>query len=250
MAEKTTVRLNKFIASAGIASRRGADELVQQGKVTVNGTLADSPGIQVDPDHDKVEVNGTLVKNDSSSGDVYIILHKPVEVVTTAKDPQGRKTVMDLLPPELIRKRVFSVGRLDFYSEGLLLLTTDGELCNRMTHPSWHLPKVYRVTIRGSLSQNEISIMKAGMCLENGELLAPVKISKAAEVGDTTTYEMVLIQGVNRQIRRMFGDFDKTILRLQRVRQGRLELGGLKRGKWRELSKKELAELKQDLKMK
>lgn len=249
MTEKTTVRLNKFIASAGLASRRGADELVQQGKVSINGEIADSPGIQVDPEVDLVELNGKPINYDKKSKDVYILLHKTIETVTTAKDPQGRKTVLDMLPPEIVKKRVFPVGRLDFYSEGLLLLTTDGELCNRMTHPKWHLPKIYHVTIRGSLSDKEVSVMEAGMYLKGGDLLAPVKMKVISKVGETTKYEMILRQGVNRQIRRMFDEFKKTILRLKRVRQGRVELGNLGLGKWRELTEEELSGLKQDLKM-
>ncbi len=250
MTEKQTVRLNKYIASSGIASRRGADDLVKQGKVKINGITADSPGIQVDPDTDEVVVNGKPVTHDDKSDDLYIMLHKPIEVVTTAKDPQGRKTVMDLLPKDIVKRRVFPVGRLDFYSEGLLILTTDGELCNRMTHPRWHLPKVYHVTIRGRLNQREKSIMENGMVLDDGELLAPIQVKEIESVADTTKYELVLHQGINRQIRRMFADFDKTILRLKRVRQGRIELGNLKCGKYREISKKELTLLKKDLKMK
>ncbi|WP_027722934.1 pseudouridine synthase [Maridesulfovibrio zosterae] len=249
MTERKSIRLNKFIAAAGLASRRGADELVQQGKVKINGEVADSPGIQVDPETDQVEVSGKLIENDLESNETYILLHKTIETVTTAKDPQGRKTVLDLLPPEIVKKRVFPVGRLDFYSEGLLMLTTDGELCNRMTHPKWHLPKVYHVTIRGKLSEREMSIMHTGMFLEEGELLAPVEIKNISVIGETAKYEMILHQGLNRQIRRMFKEFKKTILRLKRVKQGRIELGDLKPGKWRELTDKELTTLKKDLKM-
>ncbi|NDV24680.1 pseudouridine synthase [Desulfovibrio sp. JC022] len=251
MTDKKTIRLNKYIASAGISSRRGADELVQKGKVKINGKTADSPGIQVDPENDLVEVSGKPIQHDQKADDLYIMLHKTVETVTTARDPQGRKTVMDLLPSGIVKRRVFSVGRLDFYSEGMLLMTTDGELCNRMTHPKWHLPKVYHVTIRGTLSEREISIMEAGMFLADGdELLAPVQVKTISKVGETTKYEMVLHQGINRQIRRMFDEYNKTILRLKRVRQGRVELGDLKPGEWRELSAKELALLKKDLKIK
>ena len=249
MTERKTIRLNKFIASAGLASRRGADDLVQQGKVKINGEVADSHGIQVDPETDQVEVSGKLIENDLESSETYVLLHKTIETVTTAKDPQGRKTVLDLLPPEIVKKRVFPVGRLDFYSEGLLMLTTDGELCNRMTHPKWHLPKVYHVTIRGKLSEREMSIMKAGMFLEEGELLAPVEIKNISVIGETAKYEMILHQGLNRQIRRMFKEFKKTILRLKRVKQGKIELGDLKPGKWRELTDKEITTLKKDLKM-
>ena len=242
-----TIRLNKFIASAGITSRRGADELISQGKVKINGERIDSPGIQVDPENDLVEVNGKPVQNCLHSENVYILLNKPIETVTTAKDPQKRKTVLDLLPLPFRQKRVFPVGRLDFYSEGLLLLTTDGELCNRLTHPKWHLPKVYEVIVRGSVSPENIAIMEAGMCLCEGDRLAPVQVKILSEGRDTTKVKMILNQGVNRQIRRMFRDFDTTILKIKRTRQGKVELGDMPAGKWRELTASEVKSLKKDV---
>ncbi|WP_291327574.1 pseudouridine synthase [Desulfovibrio sp. UCD-KL4C] len=242
-----TIRLNKFIASAGISSRRGADELINQGKVKINGERVESPGVQVDPENDLVEVNGKPVQNSLQTKNIYILLNKPIETVTTAKDPQKRKTVLDLLSSQFRQRRVFPVGRLDFYSEGLLLLTTDGELCNRLTHPKWHLPKVYEVIVRGPVSSKSISIMESGMYLSEGDILAPVKVNILREGKDTTKVEMVLNQGVNRQIRRMFREFDITILRIKRTRQGKVELGDLPAGKWRELTASEVKSLQKDV---
>jgi len=247
--EPTSIRLNKFIAQCGISSRRGADDLVFAGKVQVNGSIADSPGIKVDPAKDVVKVNGKPANLPGSGNDITILLHKPAEIVTTAKDPQGRQTVLDLLPNGIKQMRPFPVGRLDFFSEGLLLLTTDGDLCYRLTHPKFHLPKVYRVTIRGKVSDKAIKIMQSGMTLEDGTKLAPVKAVVEKPMAGTQTIEMTLIQGVNRQIRRMCDETGLTILRLHRVQQGPINLGKLKRGEWRELSKTELTSLKKAVKL-
>lgn len=246
--DSSKIRLNKYIAQCGVASRRGADDLVFAGKVTVNGEIADSPGIKVTP-QDSVQVNGRTISLPGGGKDITIMLHKPVETVTTAKDPQGRKTVLDLLPSEIKEMRPFPVGRLDFFSEGLLLLTTDGDLCYRLTHPKFHLPKVYRVTIRGNVPEKAIKTMRAGMTLPEGDKLAPVKVVARKPMAGTQTLEMTLIQGINRQIRRMCDAFDLTILRLHRIKQGPLELGNLKRGTWRELSAAELSALKKAVKL-
>jgi len=243
------VRLNKFIAQCGEASRRGADDLVFAGKVSVNGTVADSPGIKVDPAKDKITVNGKRIGMPAGSGDVTILMHKPVEIVTTAKDPQGRTTVLDLLPRDIQALRPFPVGRLDFYSEGLLLLTTDGDLCYRLTHPKYHLPKVYTVTVRGMVPDAVIKKMRDGMTLEDGEKLAPVQITVRKPIAGNHTLEMTLIQGVNRQIRRMCQENDLTILKLRRIKQGPISLGTLKRGEWRELTGDELTALKKAVKL-
>ena len=241
--EDRLIRLNKYIAQCGIASRRGADDLVFAGKVLVNGVQADSPGLKVDPETDKVLVDGRPAALPGKS-DVTIMLHKPVEIVTTASDPQGRRTVLDLLPQDINKLRPFPVGRLDFFSEGLLLLTTDGELCYRLTHPKWHLPKVYEVTIRGKVPEEAIKIMREGMVLKDGEKLAPARVFVKKPVAGAQVIEITLIQGINRQIRRMCQDFGLTILRLCRTRQGPLSLGNLKRGTWRELTPEELQGLK------
>lgn len=246
--EERLIRLNKYIAQCGIASRRGADDLVFSGKVQINGVLADSPGIKVDPDTDKVLVDGRPATLPGKSG-ITIMLHKPVEVVTTASDPQGRRTVLDLLPEKVRNMRPFPVGRLDFFSEGLLLLTTDGELCYRLTHPKWHLPKVYEVTIRGKVPPAAVETMRKGMVLKDGEKLAPARVFLKKPVAGAQVVEITLIQGINRQIRRMCQDLGLTILRLCRTRQGSLSLGNLKRGAWRELTPEELQGLKKAVKL-
>ena len=246
--EDRLIRLNKFIAQCGIASRRGADDLVFSGKVLVNGVQADSPGIKVNPDTDKVLVDGKPATLPGKEG-ITIMMHKPVEVVTTASDPQGRRTVLDLLPQDIRKMRPFSVGRLDFFSEGLLLLTTDGELCYRLTHPKWHLPKVYEVTIRGNVPQAAIQTMREGMVLKDGERLAPARVFVKKPVAGAQVVEITLIQGINRQIRRMCQDLGLTILRLCRTRQGSLALGNLKRGAWRELTPEEMQDLRKAVKL-
>lgn len=246
--DSSKIRLNKYIAQCGVASRRGADELVFSGKVVVNGEVADSPGIKVTA-KDSVQVEGHTITLPGADSDITIMLHKPVETVTTAKDPQGRKTVLDLLPKDIRELRPFPVGRLDFFSEGLLLLTTDGDLCYRLTHPKYHLPKVYKVTIRGTVPQKAIKSMQQGMTLPEGDKLAPVKVTAHKPVAGTQTIEMTLIQGINRQIRRMCDMFDMTILRLHRIQQGPIKLGNLKPGIWRELSDTELKALKKSVKL-
>lgn len=249
MVQNALIRLNKFIAQCGVTSRRGADELVFSGNVSVNGATANSPGIKVNPAKDTVRIDGRKISLSSGQKDITILLHKPVEVVTTANDPQGRTTVLDLLPQKLKSMRPFPVGRLDFYSEGLLLLTTDGDLCYRMTHPKYHLPKVYRVTIRGLVPDTLLHSMRKGMILEDGTQLAPVKVNVKKPVAGTQQLELTLIQGVNRQIRRMCSENGLTILRLHRIQQGPIQLGKLKRGQWRELSEKELVALRKAVKL-
>lgn len=241
------LRINRALAMAGVCSRRAADELVASGAVRVNGEVVDQAGLRIDPINDIVEVNGKPISIPcpEQAEHVYIMLHKPVEVVTTASDPQGRKTVIDLLPPAIQNRRVFPVGRLDYYSEGLLLLTTDGDLANRLTHPRWHLPKVYRVRVRGDVSDAKLKAIRSGMTLKEGEQLAPVPVEVTPDGGEGTVLLMTLIQGVNRQIRRMCRDLKLTVLRLERLKQGPLKLGWLPKGKSRELTPEEIAELRQ-----
>lgn len=242
--DNNSVRLNKFLAMNGITSRRGADELVFAGRVKVNGTVADSPGMQVVPGSDSVSVDGKAIADSKQSADVTLILNKPIQTVTTVKDPQGRDTVMGLLPADIVKQRPFPVGRLDFFSEGLLIMTTDGELCHRLTHPKWHLPKVYEVTVRGNASREALETMRSGMTLAEGEKLAPVEVRIFPPKEGKQVLEMKLIQGINRQIRRMCRDLGLTILKLQRVEQGPIKLGNLRSGEWRKLSEAETAKLK------
>jgi 23S rRNA pseudouridine2605 synthase len=237
------LRLNKAIAQAGIASRRKADELILSGRVSVNGQVVDQPGVRVDLVADEVRVDGRILPRPQDHR--TFVMHKPVQVVTTAKDPQGRTTVFDLLPKRLRGLRLFHVGRLDYFSEGLLLLTTDGDLCNALTHPSRHLEKHYHVAVRPEASQAALKTMRRGMTLAEGEKLAPVKVRVLARQAGVSTLEMTLRQGVNRQIRRMCRDLDLTILRLIRVAEGPLRLGDLPAGAFRELEGAELQRLRE-----
>lgn len=242
--DDATVRINKALAQAGVCSRRAADDLVARGLVTVNGAPAE-PGTRVDPTRDRIEVRGkALAAPRKDAASAYLMLNKPVRVVTTAKDPQGRTTVLDLLPPEFRSRRVFPVGRLDFFSEGLLLLTDDGELANRLAHPSHHLPKVYRARVRGAVDDAALETMRRGMTLAEGERLAPVEVRVLRAGSDATTLELTLVQGVNRQIRRMCRDLGLTVLRLQRLSQGPVALSGLKPGQVRRLTDDEVRSLK------
>jgi 23S rRNA pseudouridine2605 synthase len=247
MPENTPVRLNKFLADAGLASRRGADTLIQSGRVRVNGLPQREPGTRVIPGQDTVLLDGNPVASRQDAPASYVMLHKPVHTVTTANDPQGRKTVVDLLPEELRRERLFPVGRLDYMSEGLLLLTNDGEVTLRLTHPSYEHPKRYEVLVREAVAEKSLDIMRRGMRLREGERLAPVEVEASTEGSGATLLRMTLRQGVNRQIRHMCRDLDLTILRLRRVELGPLQLGSLESGKWRHLTAVEVQNLKSSL---
>lgn len=245
MSQSTPLRLNKYLAEAGVSSRRGADELIQAGRVDVNGRIQREPGIRVTPGVDQVRVDGKAVHQPTADGHLeYIMLNKPVHTVTTVRDPQGRRTVLDLLPEDLRARRLFPVGRLDYMSEGLLLLTNDGEITLRLTHPRHEHPKLYEVLVRERVSDRALKIMRSGMRLREGERLAPVDVSATTRPDGLTLLRMTLRQGVNRQIRRMCRDLELTILSLRRVAIASLELGDLEPGKWRALRPKELATLK------
>ena len=211
----------------------------------------DSPGVKIDPTRDLLEVDGKKVAFHGKKRLFYLMLNKPVQVVTTAKDPQGRRTVFDVLPQWAARRRLFPVGRLDYFSEGLLLLTTDGELAHRLTHPSRHAPKTYHVRVRGRVENRRLEAMRKGMRLAEGEHLAPVKAKILHAVPDKNEYvlEMELIQGINRQIRRMCRDLDLTVLRLRRVSLGPVALGDLPTGKFRDLTPEEVRALRRSVDM-
>ncbi|GAU09205.1 pseudouridine synthase [Desulfoplanes formicivorans] len=246
-----SVRINKAIAQAGVCSRRKADELLAQGRVKVNGRTITSPGLQVDPSRDTICVDGKPVSPaGQTSRPVYLLLHKPIRTVTTLRDPAGRPTVIDLLPPFFRKKRVFPVGRLDYYSEGLLLLTTDGDLTQKMTHPSYNHPKTYEVEILGMPTRGMLHVMRQGMTLAEGERLRPVDVTILGTRGNRTTLSMVLRQGVNRQIRRMCRDLGFKVLKLKRTSQGPLHLGDLKPGAFRELTPEEVRQLKKSVQQK
>jgi 23S rRNA pseudouridine2605 synthase len=227
-------RLQKILAQAGIASRRKAEQLIVEGRVTVNGEVLKELGSKADPETDAIKVDGTLIRLPKRH--VYIALNKPREVVTTVSDPQGRQTVMHLLKG--VKERVFPVGRLDYHSEGLLLLTTDGEFANRITSPAGHVEKVYVVKANGFLSEDQLAGFEAGVPL-SGRRTAPAKI-KLIKKTVNPWYEVRLMEGRQNQIRIMFTHFHRLVEKLRRVKIGFLTLGGLPPGMWRYLSPEEV----------
>lgn len=237
------MRLNKAIAASGLCSRRKADELILSGRVTVNGIAESNPARQVSPG-DALGVDGRPLTGAQEF--CYLMLNKPVQVVCTANDPEGRPTVMDYLPENVRALRLYPVGRLDYFSEGLLLLTNDGQLAQRLTHPSHHQPKTYEVLVRGAVPDAALAAMRRGMRLAEGENLMPVEVEASFSRG-RTLLRMVLHQGLNRQIRRMCRDLGVTILYLKRVAQGPIELGGLATGRARKLTAAEIKILKKSV---
>ena len=234
------VRLNKYLAGTGLCSRRKADELIAQGRVTINGHPAQA-GDRVQST-DTVRVDGERLSSEEEK--VVLMLHKPVEVVSTARDPQGRRTVLDFVPQRYRHLRLFPVGRLDYYSEGLILLTNMGELAQRLMHPSHSQHKVYKVLVRGPVSDAALSRMRGGMTLAEGDVTAPAGV-EATEQDRDTLLTITLQQGLNRQIRRMCRDCGLTVLKLKRVAEAGLKLGNLPVGETRALSREEVDALMQ-----
>lgn len=230
------MRLQKFFSDAGILSRRAAEEEIARGNVKVNGTVAHI-GDSVDPERDVVEYKGKKIEPRAKKEYRYILLNKPRGYVTTAKDEKGRRTVTDLV--RAAGTRVYPVGRLDMDSEGLLLLTDDGEFANYMTHPRHEIPKIYHVTLSREPSELQIAALSSPMTLD-GYVLQPVTVIPLS----SDTLEMHLYEGRNRQIRRMCEAVGLRVKLLRRVAIGELTLGDLPTGKWRELSKKEVDYLK------
>ena len=234
-------RLDKIIAGEGTYSRREVRLLVRQGRVLVDGVPARSPEDKVVPEAVEIMVDGTVLHCRRYT---WIMLHKPAGVLSATEDGRGA-TVLDLLPPELRRRGLFPVGRLDKDTEGLLLLTNDGELAQRLMHPRHHQPKTYDVLVRGTVPAAALATMRRGMTLAEGEALRPVEVESRMQANGHTRLRMVLHQGVNRQIRRMCRDLGLTILRLKRIRLGPLGLGDLPPGSCRFLSGTEVAALLQ-----
>lgn len=231
------VRLQKHLADCGIASRRKAEELIAMGKVKVNGHVAEI-GQKVDPKRDKITVRGKNVVANTTK--MYIMLHKPRGFVTTASDEKGRKCVTDLVKDAPVR--LFPVGRLDMNSEGLLLMTNDGEFANRLTHPSYHVNKTYRVTVKGEVDDEKIIALKEGIVLDGVKTL-PCDCFVAERKMDRTVLIFVIQEGRNRQIRRMCEEVGLEVLRLKRTEIAGVKLGMLPRGSWRPLNEKEMRRL-------
>ena len=244
-----SIRLNKALADAGVCSRRKADELIRNGVVAVNGIVTCELGLRILAS-DTLSVHGKPLLRTPQTR-TWLMLNKPVQVVSTVHDPEGRRTILDILPEPWKKLRLFPVGRLDYFSEGLLLLTDDGELTHKILHPGHQVPKVYHLLVREQPDEAVLQIMRAGMRLAEGEQLAPVKARiLPSSVGlpyfpaHGILVELTLIQGVNRQIRRMCRDLGLTVLRLARVAHGAILLGDLPPGSVRLLREEEIASLR------
>lgn len=233
------VRLQKVMAQAGVASRRHAEKLISQGRVMVNGQKVTQMGTLIDPDSDVVHVDGRRVHQQTSRR--YVLLHKPPGCVTTCDDEQGRPTVLDLLPPH--PGRLFPVGRLDVNSEGVLLLTNDGQLAHQLLHPRYRIPRVYVVQVHGTVTERDVTRLRRGVTLDDGKTL-PAHVQIIRQVEKNCTLRLTLYEGRHRQIHRMLeccGPY--RVKRLQRTAMGPLTLTGLPPGGSRSLEPFEVARL-------
>ena len=227
------------MSQAGVASRRAAEKLILDGRVRVNGRVVRELGTKVDPARDSVEVDGHKAQRETKQ---YWLLYKPRGYVTTRSDPDGRPTVMELLPS--VDVRLYPVGRLDFNTEGLLLVTNDGDLANALMHPRGEVPKTYRVKLRGMVTQDAIDQWQSGVELDDGIRTAPADVAHLGDTERNSWVEITIREGRNRQIHRMAAAVGFEIAKLQRVRYGPLEVGRLRPGKYRELLPEEVRALR------
>ena len=228
-------RLQKILSRAGVASRRKAEQIMQEGRVTVNGAVVSELGSKADLERDHVKVDGKRLRMPRHL--ITLALHKPMNVVTTVSDPEGRPTVMELVRG--VKERVYPVGRLDYHSEGLLLLTNDGELANTLMSAATHIPKTYLVKVTGTLTAEQEQAFREGIIL-GGRRTAPAGL-KLMQRAANPWYEVRLIEGRKNQIREMFKHFGRLVEKLKRVRIGFLDLGPLKPGEFRYLTAEEVA---------
>lgn len=232
-------RLQKILAQAGVASRRKCEEMIKAGMVEVNGEKVTELGVKADPATDTITVNGKPIRSEKK---LYLMLNKSKGVITSAQDPQGRKVVSDFLPG--IKERVYPVGRLDYDTEGLLLLTNDGEFANKLTHPSYKVPKTYLATVRGVPHGTLLEKLASGIELEDG-MTAPAEVEyyDVDTDNNVATISITIYEGRNRQVRRMFDAINHKVIRLKRVKYGELTLEKLGRGKYRHLTEQEVKDL-------
>jgi 23S rRNA pseudouridine2605 synthase len=236
MPEESLERLQKVLSRAGVASRRKSEEIIRQGRVTVNGKVVTQLGTKVDPERDMIRVDGERVQVAPSH--VYVLLNKPRGVLSTMEDERGRTALGDLLT---IPARLYPVGRLDVTSEGLILLTNDGELANLLTHPRYGHDKEYLVLVNGSPSDKTLEVWQRGVMLE-GELTAPARV-EVLKRGDPSLLRVVMREGRKRQIRNVASLLGHPVRELKRVRLGPLQLGALEAGQWRYLTAQEIRQL-------
>ena len=233
-------RLQKVLARRGIASRRHSEEMMRSGRILVNGQTVWQPGMKVDAERDQITVDGKQIVQDESKK--YLMLHKPCGYVSTVTDPQGRPTVLDLLPDDL--GRIYPVGRLDKETSGLLLLTNDGEFAQKMLHPSKEIEKTYEAVVIGQVGPKQIQALREGVLLEDGPT-APAKVSVKRTLADKTVLALTIHEGRNRQVRHMLEAVGLRLHALHRSRFSFFTLTGLPLGKWRYLTEREIARCQQ-----
>lgn len=231
-------RLQKVMAHAGIASRRKSEDIIEEGRVKVNDKLVTKLGTKVDPKKDKIEVDDKLITREKR---VYILLYKPKEYITTVDDPRGRKTVLDLI--DNIEQRIYPIGRLDYDTSGLLLLTNDGDLTYVLTHPSYMIEKNYLVEAEGYVNDEKLERLEDGLELKDG-LTAPAKSNLKERDKNRTVFTLTIHEGRNRQVRRMCKKIGHSVKELKRISFGPLDLKGLNKGEFRYLKEKEVNKLK------
>lgn len=236
------MRINKVLALAKIASRRSAEQFIREGRVSCNGVVITELGMKIQP-HDRITVDGKEISIPYENTQyTYIILNKPIEYISSVYDPQGRRTVLSLLPPHIKKEKVYPMGRLDYFSEGLLLLSNDGDMTYYITHPKYHVEKEYRVTVRSPIDKDKLKLLHKGYKLSTGEYLAAMKTRIIKANSKQTVFSIILSQGINRQIRKICADMEWVILRLERIRIGNLSLEHLNiaQGEYRIVTKEYL----------
>ena len=232
-------RLQKYMARCGVASRRHAEDMIREGRVSVNREVVARMGVSIDPAKDRVAVDGKPIK--PAEGLAYYLLNKPAGVVSTCQDPQRRKTVLDFLP---VKERLYPVGRLDFETEGLLLLTNDGDLANKLMHPRYEIPKTYLVETAGYITEEKAAALKRGVRLEDG-MTKPAKVKIEYFSNEASRFYLTITEGRNRQVRRMCEALGLPVAYLRRTRMGFLDLRSLPPGTYRRLKPAEAERLRQ-----
>lgn len=235
-------RLQKVLAEAGVASRRKCEELITAGRVEVNDKVVTTLGVKVDPSQDFIKVDGKPIRRQSK---VYVIFNKPKGVITSAQDPEGRKTVTEFF--KNIKQRIYPIGRLDYDTEGLLLLTNDGEFAHLLTHPKHHVPRTYLATVKGVPHGSLLDKLKNGIELDDG-MTAPAEVEyqDVRPENNEAVVKITIYEGRNRQVRRMFDAIHHPVIKLKRIQFGPLQLSGIPRGKFRHLTPQEVNELRKE----
>lgn len=231
-------RLQKYMAACGVAARRKCEEIIEEGRVKVNGNIVTELGFKVDPELDEIVVDSKLIKLEERK--VYILLNKPEGYVSTVKDERGRKTILDIVK---VNERIFPIGRLDYNTSGMILLTNDGDIYNRIIHPRKEVNKVYIAVIEGTPSKDKIDEFCNGIDI-GGYITAKAKFRIIEKLQDKSKVEIIIHEGKNRQVRRMCEKIGHPVIALKRISVGNIKLGNLRRGEWRYLDENEINYLK------